>query len=127
MLCEIAGDCAPDCGAGKRQLGLLAEDGRLLMTAKGGTDFAGAVVDLLPHCGKTVEADGLLIENPAMTLYFVQGLRLEGETAFTPADAFGKAFAAEHGEGDWYRMHPLVDEVIAKNGKLGDPKLKLEE
>ena len=29
LLCEVTGNCADACGAGKRQLGLLFDDGRL--------------------------------------------------------------------------------------------------
>ena len=61
VACTLTGDCPDNCGGGKRQLGLLTTDGKLRIAAKGAVDFAGAVVDLLPHCGKTIFADGLLI------------------------------------------------------------------
>ncbi len=31
ILCELTGDCPADCGAGKRQLGLLKDDGTLVL------------------------------------------------------------------------------------------------
>ena len=30
LLCEVTGDCTDNCGNGKRQLGLLLDDGRLI-------------------------------------------------------------------------------------------------
>ena len=40
ILCELSGDCPADCGAGKRQLGLLKDDGTLLLVAKNFDIFA---------------------------------------------------------------------------------------
>lgn len=34
VLCVLSGDCPPDCGAGKRLLGLLKEDGELVLPIK---------------------------------------------------------------------------------------------
>jgi len=100
LLCELRGDCPANCGDGKRQLGLLTETGRLIMPAKGPTLFAGAVVDLLPYCGRTIEADGLLIENPAMTLYMIQYLRESPSQEWKPAEAFIQAWTAAHGAAE---------------------------
>lgn len=128
VLCELNGECPENCGGGTRQLGLLTEDGRLLLAAKSNTLFAGPVLDLLPHCGERVEADGLLIENPAMTVYFVQYLRTDPAAEFVSTDAYGEEFTATHGEADeWFRAHPQVVEEIEQNGPLGRPELSLEE
>ncbi|HJN59692.1 MAG TPA: hypothetical protein QF630_01480, partial [Alphaproteobacteria bacterium] len=54
VLCVLSGDCPPDCGAGKRLLGLLKEGGELVLPIKNGGPFTGAVADLLPHCGEMV-------------------------------------------------------------------------
>ena len=32
LLCEVTGECTDNCGDGKRQLGLLFDDGRLVST-----------------------------------------------------------------------------------------------
>ncbi len=125
LLCTVAGDCPPDCGAGSRQLGLLDEAGRLYLAAKGNVFFAGAVVDLLPHCGATVTADGLLIENPAMPLLFVQYLKGPGDAEAASADAFLTRWTAENGEADeWWRADPMVKSAIAENGVFGIPGLE---
>ena len=46
LTCELAHDCAADCGNGKRPLGLLTEDGKLYVAAKSNTIFAGLGHDL---------------------------------------------------------------------------------
>ena len=50
ILCELTGDCAEKCGAGKRQMGLIREaDGVLVLAAKNSqASFNGATVDLYP-------------------------------------------------------------------------------
>jgi hypothetical protein len=124
LLCELAGDCPPGCGEGSRQLGLLTAEGRLIPAIKGNVLFAGPVLDLLPFCGRTVQADGLLIENPQMPVYFVQALRERADRPWQPADAFMTAWTAANGEApEWQRADPLVRDVIARKGKLGVPGL----
>ena len=72
ILCELTGDCPADCGAGKRQLGLLRDDGKLLLVAKNFDIFAGAANDLKGFCGKRIVADGLMINDPDMPLFALQ-------------------------------------------------------
>jgi hypothetical protein len=74
LLCELTKSCAPDCGGGKRQMGLVLADGRLVAVIKGPADFGGALADIAPLCGKTVTLDGILFENPKMALYQVQSV-----------------------------------------------------
>ncbi|MCP4249804.1 MAG: hypothetical protein GY778_22405, partial [bacterium] len=57
ILCELSGDCPAGCGGGKRQLGLLKDDGVLILPAKNQDIFAGAAHDLLPYCGKRIVVD----------------------------------------------------------------------
>ena len=68
-LCALTGDCPADCGAGKRQMGILrSADGHFLLVNKNGQPiFTGATVDLAPYCGKTVEVDGLLVGDREVT------------------------------------------------------------
>lgn len=120
-LCHLKGRCAPDCGAGKRQLGLVQADGTYRLIAKGNVDFAAAVPDLIGFCGKEIEADGLLIENPAITLFFVQGVRAAGDTApFVPAERFKAEWEARNGKAEeWWRADPQANRIIAEDGPLG--------
>ncbi len=125
LACALGKTCPPDCGAGKRQLGLLTADGKLLPAAKGATPFAGAVANLLPYCGKSVMVDGLLIEKPEMTLFFVQYLRERADEPWKPAEAFQAQWTAKHGEAaEWFRADPLVKETVADDGILGIKGLK---
>jgi hypothetical protein len=120
VACVLKQDCPPNCGAGKRQLGLLTADGKLRLAAKGGTTFAGAVQELLPHCGKVVFADGLLIAAPELTIFMVQNLRLSKDEKLVPATAFEKEWAVKNGKAEeWYRADPRVKSIIAEDGVLG--------
>lgn len=129
ILCQLAGDCPADCGGGARQLGLLrAVDGVLVLPMKNGQPvFSGAVADLAPFCGQTVEVDGLFVGEPEATpapFFMVQRIRPEGETAFQPADRFTAAWAEANPEaaatgGDWFRVDPAVRERIDAEGYLG--------
>ena len=90
------------------------------MPVKGQTLFANAIPDLLPFCGKTVEIDGLLIENPVMTIVHVQNLRANSSEKWHPAEAFEAAWIAKNGKAEeWQRADPLVKEIIAADGILG--------
>lgn len=120
IACSLGKDCPPACGAGKRQLGMMTADGKLYPAVKGGTLFAGAVADLLPYCGRKVHVDGLLIENTAMQLFFVQNLRERADDKWQPAEAFEKQWTAVHGKSDeWFRADPLVKSTIGEDGVLG--------
>ena len=110
VLCELGGDCPEDCGGGARQLGLLrSADGVLVMPMKNGQPvFSGAVADLLPYCGETVEVDGLLV----------------GEPEARPANRFTEAWATANPEaaaegGEWFRADPDVRARIEAEGYLG--------
>jgi hypothetical protein len=119
-LCHLKGRCAPDCGGGKRQLGLVLADGAFRLVAKSNVDFAGAIHDLIGYCGREIEADGLLIENPAVTLFFVQGIRTDASAPFTPAERFKTQWEARHGKAqEWWRADPEANRLIAEDGPLG--------
>lgn len=115
-----AKDCPPDCGGGRRQLGLLTGAGKLHPAVKANADFAGATVDLAPYCGRTVEVDGLLIANPAATLLMVQALRTDPKAAFVKADRFLADWARQNGKAEeWFRADPKVKAAIAADGVFG--------
>ncbi|MDX2259291.1 MAG: hypothetical protein NW205_10305 [Hyphomicrobiaceae bacterium] len=124
IACHLKGDCPANCGDGKRQLGLVTDDGKLRPVVKGGTDFAGAHRDLVSSCGKQIEADGLLIENPAMTVFFAQKLRASPQAAWQDTNAFLSHWKARYGETkEWMRDDPAVREKLAITGVLGIPGL----
>ena len=120
LVCALTGRCAPNCGGGQRQLALRATDGKLYATVKSTVDFAGANADLLPHCGRTIEVDGLLLESPRMRLYLVQSIRARDGDPWAPTNAFLTGWRAKHGPAEeWYRADPTVKEIIGADGVLG--------
>ena len=131
VLCELTGtDCPADCGAGKRQLGLLRDDGTLVLAIKNFDPFAGAVNDLIGFCGQRVEVDGLMISNPKMPMFAVQFKRAP-EGKWSRANQFGKDWVeANPNKGkvnQWFRKDPTVVQVIKEKGILGKPGLKPAE
>ncbi len=128
LLCELTGDCATNCGDGRRQLGLLrSPDGILVYPNKNSQPaFTGAVVELAPFCGQQVEVDGLMIEDPELNVknvYLVQKIRNVGDEEWTKAKQWTKVWADENpdagGKGPWFRRDPRVNEMIAQDGYLG--------
>jgi hypothetical protein len=129
ILCELSGDCPDNCGDGKRQLGLLEDDGKLVPAVKNFDPFAGAVVDLLPFCGQRVVVDGLLIDDPAMRMFAVQFKRPAPDGEWSRANWFARDWAAAHGGNgnQWFRSDPDVRAIIEQDGVFGIPGLEPSE
>lgn len=130
VVCEIAGDCAPDCGAGKRQLGLLRDDGTLVLAAKNFDPFAGTQVELAPMCGQRVLADGLMIDDPAATLFVLQFVKPLPDGEWRRANRFTKAWGeANPGKpaGQWFRHDPQILKELAETGIVGIPGVEVAE
>ena len=127
IACELTGDCPDNCGDGKRQLGLVREDGTLLLVMKNFDTFAGGVNDLIAFCGKTIEADGLLIKTPHMPVFAIQFKREIGGK-WSRANQFSKDWAAANGQkaNQWFRKDPAVIKEIKTNGIFGVPGLEPE-
>ena len=128
LLCEVAGDCADNCGAGNRQLGLVRDaDNKLITVLKNGQfSFNGAVEDLLPYCNQKVEVDGIMVgdaEEHNTQFYMVQFIKAEGAAEFNKANKWTKAWAARNpdakGKGPWFRRDPRVIKQIEANGYFG--------
>ena len=120
VLCELTGSCPKNCGDGKRLLGIKTSAGDLMPVAKGAPIFANATLSVLPFCGKTIYADGLMIENPKMRIYYVQRYRADKTSAWKDDEGFDVAWAAKNGKSDeWYRADPIVKEAIGDKGSLG--------
>lgn len=125
IACELGGDCPENCGGGDRQLGLLTDDGRLVLAAKNGQPlFNGAIHDLAPYCGQAVEVDGLFTGHRGAAIYQVQLIRPAGQGELRPADRWTEAWAERNpglaeAEGPWYRNDPRVTSRIEAEGHLG--------
>ena len=131
-LCLLTGDCPADCGAGKRQMGILrSADGRFLLVNKNGQPvFTGASVDLVPYCSQMVEVDGLLVGDREITpglgeakLLQVQTVRILGAEAANKTNLWTRDWAKRNpdagGKGPWFRRDPGVREQIEAHGRLG--------
>lgn len=126
IACELTGDCPANCGGGKRQLGLLKDDGQLVLAIKNFDPFAGTIADLLPFCGKTITADGLYVDNPKLPMFVLQFKREAPDGKWSRADWFVKNWGQRYGEDkqdEWYRNDPLIQKVIAEDGVYGIPGL----
>ena len=131
ILCELTGDCPDNCGGGKRQLGLLRDDGTLVLAAKNFDPFAGAANDLIGFCGKRIVADGLMINDPLMKIFVLQFKKLAEGGEWSRGTQFTRDWAKANPAGgkpnQWFRKDPEVKRIIAKKGVLGIPGLKPEE
>ena len=127
LVCELTGDCPADCGAGKRQMGLLrTADNQMVFPMKNSQSvFAGAAVEFQPFCNQIVEVDGLMIDDPeigANNVYLVQRIKADGAD-WIKANQWSKQWAKENpeaeGKGPWFRRDLRVKEIIATEGHLG--------
>ena len=126
MLCELRGDCPAACGGGKRQLGLLTDDGKLVLPFKNFVPFAGAAVELVDFCGKRVIADGLFVTNRGLTIFALQFVREAPAGKWRRANRFlprwvnTNSFAPNGKEAkQWFRNDPRVKALVARDGVLG--------
>jgi hypothetical protein len=129
ILCELAGDCADQCGGGVRQLGIVrSSDNALIPVLKNGQPlFNGAIPDLMPYCGAMVDVDGLLIKDETAGgpgFYQIQLIRREGEAEFQKANLWTRKWDEDHPEqagkdGPWFRRDPAIANQIEKDGYFG--------
>ncbi|MDX1400680.1 MAG: hypothetical protein R3245_02060 [Kiloniellales bacterium] len=125
VLCELNGDCPPNCGDGRRQLGLLTDDGKLILPVKNAAPFAGAADELIAFCGQKVTADGLFTENKGVRVFALQFVKpVDGK--WQRANRFLVKWAEENGvdpnskaKNNWFRKDPRVKAIIEADGFLG--------
>ncbi len=128
LLCELAGDCADNCGNGHRNLGIVrAADNKLITVLKNRqSSFNGGTEDLLPYCNKNVDVDGLMIGDDDVVkakFYQVQLIRVTGEEKWNKTTRWTKRWKAKNpeakGKGAWFRRDPRVKKQIAATGYFG--------
>lgn len=129
LLCEVAKRCEPDCGGGKRQLGLKTADGRLVVASKSTTLFAGTTRDLASLCGQPVIVDGIMTTGSGTSIFMVQYMKLKPSDSWHTTEAFLQEWAsANHVPFDgkdaevWFRNDAMVRAAVAKRGRLGIPE-----
>ena len=125
ILCELTGDCAENCGDGRRQLGLLTEDGALVFPTKNNAPFAGAADELIEFCQQQVTVDGIFTTNHDTRVFAVQFVRPAGGE-WQRANRFLNKWAESNGvdpagkeKNSWFRRDPRVKEIIERDGFLG--------
>ena len=126
LLCELTGDCPADCGAGTRQLGLLKDDGTLVLPLKNQVIFAGAAAELFGFCARRVVADGLFVTNRGHTIFALQFVKAAPDGKWQRANRFLPQWAARNGVDPksatarrWFENDRRVKDLIARDGKLG--------
>ncbi len=126
ILCELTGDCPAGCGGGKRQLGLLTDEGRLVLPIKNFTAFSGSADELADFCGKRVMADGLMSTNRGYTVFALQFVKEMPDGKWRRANRFVPKWAERNGfepggpeAKQWFRNDPRVKALIARDGVLG--------
>lgn len=124
--CELTGNCPANCGAGKRQLGLLTPEGKLVLPLKNQTIFSGAALELVDFCGKQVVADGLMITNRGYTFFALQFVREAPDGKWRKANRFLPKWAEANGLDakdkkvkQWFRHDPQVKAIIEADGIFG--------
>jgi hypothetical protein len=126
VLCELSGDCPADCGAGKRQLGLVNDDGKLILPLKNQVPFAGSTDELIDFCAKRVVADGLMVTNKGYTFMALQFVREAPDGPWRRANRFQNKWAERNGvasdsdaANQWFYNDPRIKDLISRQGKLG--------
>jgi hypothetical protein len=126
ILCELTGDCPAECGAGKRQLGLLKDDGQLVLPLKNQVIFAGVSAELIDFCGQRVVADGLFATNRGHTVFALQFVKPLPDGKWRRANRFLAKWAEKNGVDPksaeakrWFDHDPRVKDLVARQGKLG--------
>lgn len=126
VLCELTGDCPANCGGGKRQLGLVNDEGKLILPLKNQVPFAGSAAELIDFCGKQVVADGLMVTNKGYTFMALQFVREAPDGPWRRANRFTRKWAKRNDvaadsktAAQWFRNDPRVKDLIARQGKLG--------
>ena len=125
LLCALTGDCPQDCGAGRRQLGLLTDDGVLVLPVKNFAPFAGAIDELVEFCGQRVTVDGLFSANQGVRIFAVQFVK-PADGDWRRANRFLDKWARDNGlepgnkaKNSWFRQDPRIRRIIERDGFLG--------
>ena len=126
VLCQLTGDCPDNCGNGTRQLGLLDDQGVLVIAMKNFTPFTGASWELEDFCGKKVTADGLFTTNRGYRIFAIQFVREAPDGKWRRANRFTGQWAEKNGVApdgkeakQWFRNDPEVKRLIQEHGVLG--------
>lgn len=121
--CELTGNCADNCGEGKRQLAVKTEEFGTVLAAKNLNFYSGAVDELWPFCAETVEVNGLFTEHQGVKFFQVQNVRQPGGK-WLKATRYLQAWSERTGQplsvaSRWYNNDDRVKTILERDGRLG--------
>ena len=126
IACELTGNCPVNCGDGKRQLGLIDAQGKLILAIKNATPFSGTADELIDFCVKQVVADGLFTTNNGYKVFALQFVREAPSGKWRQANRFLPKWAMRHHlpaetkkARRWFDNDFKVKSVIKEQGALG--------
>jgi len=122
VLCELSGNCAEQCGAGSRQLGMKTDEG-IVLIAKDLNIYTGGAEDLWPFCSQQLVINGQFTETGSMRVFQVQNVREPGGP-WMRTTRFLETWAEKNGQplssaNRWYRQDPRVKTILERDGRLG--------
>jgi len=125
VLCELSGNCAANCGNGKRQLAVKTQDKTMgtVLVAKNLNNYTGAADELWQFCGQQVDVNGLFTQHKGVRIFQVQNMRTTGGQ-WQKATKYLSAWAQRSGKSPqqakrWYNHDERVKAIIERDGRLG--------
>jgi len=123
VLCELSGNCADNCGEGKRQLAIKTEINGTVLVSKNLTNYSGAADDLWPFCGEMVEVNGLFTDHKDVRFFQAQNIRKPGGQ-WQQTTGYLQAWSNRSGQPtslakDWQYHDARVKAIIERDGRLG--------
>lgn len=123
VLCELNGNCAENCGEGKRQLAIKTESQGTVLVSKNLTNYSGAADELWPFCGELVEVNGLFTDHKGVRFFQAQNIREPGGQ-WKQTTNYLQAWSNRSGQSqslaeDWQYHDPRVKAIIERDGRLG--------
>ncbi len=121
--CELTGNCAENCGAGKRQIAIKTENVGTVLVAKNLNNYSGAVDELWPLCGNIVDVNGLFTEHQGVRFFQVQNIRAPGGE-WQKATRYLQAWSERSGKplsvaNNWQDHDERIQAVLDRDGRLG--------
>ena len=123
VLCELNGNCAENCGEGRRQLAIKTESLGTVLVSKNLTNYSGAADELCPFCGELVEVNGLFTDHKGIRFFQAQNIREPGGQ-WKQTTNYLQAWSDRTGQSrslaeDWQYHDPRVKAIIERDGRLG--------
>jgi len=125
VLCELGGNCADECGQGKRQLAIKSQDKNIgtVLVAKNLTNYSGAADELWQLCGQQIDLNGLFTEHKGVRFFQVQNIREPGGQ-WQKANKYLSAWVERSGKSpqqakNWQDHDERVKDILSRDGRLG--------